>query len=93
MSIDTTLLAPFVVQFVHIFFELMYWSILLYVIWSWIGSTQTGFGDVLRRLVQPIVAPFRWARIGLFDFAPICAMIVVRFSGVKIEQLLMAYLG
>lgn len=48
---------------------------------SWFATGRTAFGDLLDQIVQPILAPFRWARIGMIDLSPIVALILISFLG------------
>lgn len=72
----------FLLNFGIILSTLLYYSIFAWVIATWlimfgiIGPTNKVFG-FLTQLVMPILKPFRWARIGAIDLAPIAAILVL----------------
>ena len=58
------------------------WLIVVWVIASWLVLFQiiSPLGWVyqnLTRSIQPVIKPFRFARIGMFDLSPIVAIIVL----------------
>jgi YggT family protein len=80
--------ATFLILFTKVLFELLWWAIFIYVIMSWVGGQNSNFGQTLRQIVQPILKPFRMARIGMLDFSPIVALLALGFlSNVATEFL------
>ena len=69
----------FLMTFIHVCNELFQWLILIHVILSWVAYGQTYFGELLNQMINPILKPFRWARIGRLDFSPIVALVLVRY--------------
>lgn len=72
-------LAYFALNFALILSTLLFYAIFGWVIASWlimfgiIGPMNKGF-VFLTQLVKPIIKPFRWAKIGMIDLAPIAAI-------------------
>ncbi len=74
----------FLLNFSAIFFQLLFFSILGWVICSWLvlfGILGPGnkFFQTLGQIVEPVLRPFRWARIGMLDLSPIVAILVLDF--------------
>ncbi|MCF7831008.1 YggT family protein [Candidatus Gracilibacteria bacterium] len=69
----------FLISFVGILFNLLFWAVFISVLMSWFSRGKTQLGIWLEQIVRPILAPFRWARIGMFDFSPIVALIILDF--------------
>jgi len=78
----TQQLIYFLLNFGIILSSLLFYSIFAWVIATWlimfgiISPTNKGFA-FLTQLVMPILRPFRWARIGAIDLAPIAAIFVL----------------
>ena len=80
-------LQPFVyfgLYFIQIFFELIYYSILAWVVLTWIilfGGMKPSnrFFQFFSRVVEPVLRPFRWARLGSVDLSPIVAIIALSY--------------
>ncbi len=83
---------PFLISFISIFINLLYWAILIHVIMSWFATGRTAFGDLLDQVVRPVLAPFRWARIGMIDLSPIVALILLSFLGKAAQNFLVSLL-
>jgi len=60
---------------------LLYCAILIHVILSWFAASKSAFGEMVSQIVQPILAPFRWARIGMLDLSPFIALLSLDFLG------------
>ena len=82
----------FVILFVSIFLKLCYWAIFAHVLMSWLARGRTKFGVILDEIVRPILAPFRWVRIGMIDLSPIAALIVVDYAGDFLVKFLTKFL-
>jgi YggT family protein len=85
-------LIQFLVSFVAIFLKLLYWAVFVRVLMSWFASSKTPFGEIVDQITEPILKPFRWARIGLFDLSPILALIVLGYIGDGAQHFLLKLL-
>jgi len=84
----TASLIGFAVHFVLILVKLLYWAILIQVLMSWFAAGRSPLGQALDQIVQPILKPFRWARIGMLDLSPIVALYALYFlQGLVLEFL------
>ncbi|CAH1196060.1 hypothetical protein PAECIP111892_02153 [Paenibacillus auburnensis] len=69
---------------INILFQIYYYMILIYILMSWLPNLRENFiGELLGKLVEPYLSPFR--RIipplfGTIDISPIIAIIVLRFA-------------
>jgi len=66
---------------VQMLFTIYFYVVFAYIIMSWVGGRDSAIGEVIGRVVEPYLAPFRRVipPIGIFDFSPIVAMIALRF--------------
>ena len=72
----------FGLNFFTILAGLLFYAIFGWVICSWLimfgimtpSNRAYGF---LGQMVQPVLAPFRWAKIGMIDLSPIMAILVL----------------
>ncbi len=83
----------FGLYFLTIFFELVYWSILAWVILSWVmlfGGIKPGnsFFQFFSNIVEPILKPFRWARLGGLDLSPIVAIVALSYLVQVLQRVL-----
>ena len=78
----------FLIDFVRILMQIIFWAILISVLMSWFAAGRSPLGSLLDQIVRPILRPFRWARIGMFDLSPIAALFCLRIA----EGLLIATL-
>ncbi len=74
----------FFLQFINIFFSMCYYALIIWVVLSWVvlfrGMRPDNPGFILfSQVVQPILRPFRWARVGMMDFSPIMAILAFSF--------------
>ena len=60
---------------------------------SWFAAGRTSLGLAIEQIVRPILAPFRWARIGMIDFSPILALFALSILQDFLFQLLARYAG
>jgi len=70
---------PFLITFVSVLVKLLYWAIIIKILMSWVAVGRTQFGVIIEQIVHPILKPFRWARIGMFDLSPIVALLLLDF--------------
>ncbi|MBA2174250.1 YggT family protein [Halobacillus locisalis] len=59
------------------------WVLIIYILLSWFpGARESRFGEVLSRLAEPFLEPFRKIipPLGMIDISPIVAILVLRFA-------------
>ncbi|MGG1661668.1 YggT family protein [Brevibacillus sp. NRS-1366] len=64
-------------------FTVYQFMIIAYILMSWVPQMRsTGIGQLLERLVEPYLAPFRRfiPTLGFIDISPIVALIALRFA-------------
>ncbi|WNC12805.1 YggT family protein [Brevibacillus brevis] len=64
-------------------FTVYQFMIIAYILMSWVPQMRdTGIGQLLERLVEPYLAPFRRIipTLGFIDISPIVALIVLRLA-------------
>ena len=83
---------PFLLKFLSIFFQLLYWAIFIKILMSWVAVGRTPFGMMIEQIVNPILRPFRWARIGMIDFSPLVALILIGFLSDFLRGYLITFL-
>ncbi len=87
----------FSLNFLNIFFSLALWSLIIWVILSWLilframRPDNPGF-HLFTQVVLPIIKPFRWARIGMIDFSPLVAILVINFLSQHINEAIIHFL-
>lgn len=81
-------LAKFGIIFLRVLFNLIYASIFAYILLSWFMKRSNPIMRTLTQVVTPILAPFRWARLGMLDFSPIVALFMVDIVGNFLGNLL-----
>lgn len=78
----------FLILFITIFSRFLYWAIFVYILMSWVSRKKTPFSKWLQALVIPIIKPFRFARIGMLDFAPVAALFAIELGSSWVVRLL-----
>jgi uncharacterized protein YggT (Ycf19 family) len=78
----TQSLVYFGLYFLTIFFQLVYYSILAWVILTWVMlfggmKPQNPMFQFFTRIVEPILKPFAWARLGALDLSPVVAIVAL----------------
>lgn len=71
--------------------RIYYWTIIVYLIMSFFPSSRdTRFGEMLRNVCEPFLTPFRKVipPLGMFDFSPIVAIIVLQLATYGLVQLI-----
>lgn len=81
-------LIQFALAFLSILVSLLFWAIFIQVLLSWFARGRSGLGVMLDQIVRPILRPFRFARIGMFDFSPILALLALDFIHTILENFL-----
>lgn len=71
-------------------------AIVIYIFMSWFpGARESSFGNLLAKIVEPYLEPFRKfiPPIGMIDFSPLIALMVLRFAGSGLQQLFLMLAG
>ncbi|KHE73037.1 YggT family protein [Halobacillus sp. BBL2006] len=66
------------------------WILIIYILLSWFpGARESSFGEILGRLAEPFLEPFRRIipPLGMIDISPIVAILVLRFASQGLQQL------
>jgi len=83
------MIIKFLISFVSILSQLLFWAVFISVVLSWFSEKKSKLGMMLDQIVVPLLRPFRWARIGMFDFSPILLIILLAVvRNVSVELLL-----
>jgi len=83
------MIIKFLISFVSILSQLLFWAVFISVVLSWFSEKRSKLGMMLDQIVVPLLRPFRWARIGMFDFSPILLIILLAVvRNVSVELLL-----
>ncbi|MED1951571.1 YggT family protein [Brevibacillus centrosporus] len=72
-------------------FTVYQYMIIAYILMSWVPQLrETGIGQLLERLVEPYLAPFRRfiPSLGFIDISPIVALIALRFASYGLFSIL-----
>ncbi|MFA4132283.1 MULTISPECIES: YggT family protein [unclassified Brevibacillus] len=72
-----------IVDIIDFAFTVYQYMIIAYILMSWVPQMRgTGIGQLLERLVEPYLAPFRRfiPPLGFIDISPIVALIALRFA-------------
>ncbi|MBN8234365.1 YggT family protein [Halobacillus kuroshimensis] len=70
--------------------QLYSWILIIYILLSWFpGARESSFGQILGRLAEPFLEPFRKIipPLGMIDLSPLVAIIVLRFASQGLNQL------
>ncbi|WP_216857137.1 YggT family protein [Paenibacillus tritici] len=69
---------------INILFTIYYYMIIVYILMSWLPNLRENFiGELLGKLVEPFLTPFRKIippLFGTIDISPIIAIVVLRFA-------------
>lgn len=69
---------------INILYQIYYWMIIFYILMSWVPNVRDNFiGELLGKLVEPYLSPFRRIIPPLFgtvDISPIIALVVLQFA-------------
>lgn len=64
------------------------WLLIIYIFMSWFpGARESSFGEMIGKICEPYLEIFRRfiPPLGMIDFSPIVAIIVLRFAGVGLD--------
>lgn len=77
---------------IGILFNIYFYMIIFYVLMSWLPNLRDSFiGELLGKLVEPYLTPFRRfipPLFGMIDFSPIIAIIVLEFAAGGLKAIL-----
>lgn len=77
------MLGSIIIGIISGLFRIYSFMIIIYILMSWVPQLKaTPLGEILERLVEPYLAPFRrWVpAIGMIDISPIVAIFVLHFA-------------
>lgn len=81
-----------VVQAIGTVVEIYYWLIIIYILMSWLpNARESSFGEILGKIVEPYLAPFRRfipPIFGMIDISPIIAIIALRYAATGLVAIL-----
>lgn len=81
-----------VVQAIGAIVEIYYWLIIIYILMSWLpNARESSFGEILGKIVEPYLAPFRRfipPIFGMIDISPIIAIIALRYAATGLVAIL-----
>ena len=72
------------------------WILIIYILMSWFpGARESSFGEVLSRLAEPFLEPFRKIipPLGMIDISPIVAILVLNFARAGLGELYYIIMG
>ena len=75
--------ALLLLRVVNFLFEVYYYMVIAYILMSWVPQMRdTKIGQLLERLVEPFLAPFRRfiPSLGVIDISPIVALAALYFA-------------
>lgn len=71
----------FAFKFIQILLQILQYALFFHVILSWFAQGRTTFGMYLEAIIQPMLRPFRWARIGVFDLSILIVYFIISYGG------------
>ncbi|MFD1126791.1 MULTISPECIES: YggT family protein [unclassified Paenibacillus] len=81
-----------VLQLVNSLVNIYYWMIIIYILMSWLpNARESKFGEILGKIVEPYLAPFRRfipPIFGMLDISPIIAIIALRYAATGLSAIL-----
>ncbi|HDR6308362.1 TPA: YggT family protein [Bacillus cereus] len=63
--------------------EIYSWALIIYILLSWFpGAKESTFGEVLARICEPYLEPFRRfiPPLGMIDISPLVAIFALKFA-------------
>ncbi|MCM3594388.1 YggT family protein [Metabacillus idriensis] len=66
------------------------YAIIIYILLSWFpNARESGFGQLLAKIVEPYLEPFRKfiPPLGMIDISPIVALLALRFAGYGLNSI------
>ena len=74
------ILLVFLYKIIEIVAMLLSYALIIHVILSWFAQGRSTFGMYLEQIVQPLIRPFKWARIGMFDLSIIVVFLILDYG-------------
>lgn len=71
----------FLIFFVSILTAMYRWMIFAYILLSWFPAGWTKFRGILSQIVEPLLKPFSWAKIGSLSFSAVIAFLAIDYLG------------
>ncbi|WP_110945149.1 YggT family protein [Paenibacillus phocaensis] len=82
---------------VWLLYNIYFYMILVYILMSWVPNARDSFiGELLGKLVEPYLAPFRRfipPIMGMIDISPIIALFVLRLAAFGLMSVLRFIFG
>ncbi len=81
----------YLITIIDFVFTVYQYMIIAYVLMSWVPQMrETGIGQLLERLVEPYLAPFRRfiPSLGFIDISPIVALFALHFARIGLVSIL-----
>ncbi|MHA0855862.1 YggT family protein [Paenibacillus sp. CMAA1364] len=79
-------------RILNLLFEIYFYMIVIYVLMSWLPNLRNNFiGELLTKLVEPYLAPFRRfipPIMGMIDISPIIGLFVLQFVQLGLKFLI-----
>lgn len=86
-----------ILAIINILFTIYYYMIFIYILMSWLPNLRENFiGELLGKLVEPFLAPFRKIippLFGTIDISPFIAIAVLRFAVIGLNSLVTMAFG
>lgn len=86
----------FLFQILMTALQIYSWILIIYILLSWFpGARESSFGEVLSRLAEPFLEPFRKIipPLGMIDISPIVAILVLNFARSGLRELYFMIMG
>lgn len=88
-------MATTIISLVDLLYNIYFYMILAYILMSWLPNARESFiGDLLGKLVEPYLAPFRRfipPIMGTIDISPIVALYVLRLARYGLMSLILYF--
>ncbi|AIQ60203.1 YggT family protein [Paenibacillus borealis] len=86
-----------ITSIIDILFKIYYYMIFIYILMSWLPNLRENFiGELLGKLVEPYLTPFRKIippLFGTIDISPIIAIVVLQFAVGGLHSILALVFG
>ncbi|MNE04113.1 YGGT family protein [compost metagenome] len=86
-----------IINIVDLLYNIYLWMIIIYIFMSWVPNVRESFiGELLGKLVEPYLAPFRKIIppiMGMIDISPIIALFVLNWAVIGLKFILLYFMG
>ena len=72
-------LIRFLIFFISILAAIYRYAIFAYILLSWFPAGWTKFRGILTQIVDPVLQPFKFAKIGSLSFSAILAFFIIEY--------------